>query len=81
LSYSSLAYIDGMCWDRHYQELMATFLDRHLCAGVSPNPSDYLEPLNQRVEKSGNFISSCFHLMPPQVEISGTNWKHTLSGE
>lgn len=33
-----------------------------LYAGVSPNPSDYVQPLHQTVEINGNFISSYFHL-------------------
>lgn len=38
-------------------------LDRCLYAGVSPNPSDYIEPPYQGVETSGNVISSYFHLI------------------
>jgi hypothetical protein len=30
-------------------------------AGVSPIPSDYVEPLYQGVETTGNVISSYFH--------------------
>ena len=52
----------GTFWDRHYQDCMATFLDRYLYAGVSPNPSDYVEPLYERVETIGDFISTYFHL-------------------
>jgi hypothetical protein len=34
-----------------------------LYAGVSPNPSDYVEPLYQGVEKNGNVIPTYFHLI------------------
>jgi hypothetical protein len=60
---------------------MAAYLDRHLYAGVSPNPSDYVEPLNPRVETFGNFISTYIHFTPTQVKLSGNNWKQTLSAE
>ncbi len=42
-----------------------------LYAGVSPNPSGYVEPVRQGVETNGNFISSFFQL----TSTSGNKWK------